>query len=144
MEFPRALPRLLAGGLAALALSTALFTVGPAPEAQAQDNYRVCGVWNSAGSPGQIGSGLVTKVYKGGADTCQQKLGFMISYYGSAWRGSDARDSFYMISCEDFAKRLGSGGDPCYGLKTNAIYKYTSPSDKLHPVRTPAFSWWHA
>jgi hypothetical protein len=143
MKFPRALSRLLAGGLAALALSAALLTAGPAPEAQAQDNYRVCGVWNSAASGGEIGSGLVTKVYKRGGSTCEQKLGFMISYYGSAWQGSHAGGSFYMISCEELGKRIGPGGDPCYGLATNAIYKFTSPNDLLHPVKTPVFSWWH-
>jgi hypothetical protein len=142
MTFPRALPRLLAGALAAFALVSAGLAAGPAPAAQAQPNYRVCGVWNSSQSVGELGSGLVVKVYKGGADTCRQKLGFMIKYYGNAWQGSSAQYEFEMLSCEEFGSRTFTGADPCYALDVNAIYKYTSPNDAIHP-NPASFSWWH-
>jgi len=145
MTLPRALPRLLAGALAALALISASVTLGPAPQAEAQSNYRVCGVWNSTSSRGQIGTGLIVKVYKGGGETCAKKLGFMLSNYGSAWQGSQAKHSFVMMTCEEFGDRSGTGRDPdpCYGLDVNAIYKFTSPNDRIHP-NPASFSWWHA
>lgn len=143
MKLPRTLPRLLAGGLAAFALVSAGLAAGPAPAAQAQSNYRVCGTWNSSQSDGEIGSGLIVKVYKGGPDTCHQKLKFMFQYYGLAWQGSSAEQRFDMMTCEEFGQRSDTGTDPCPGLDVNAIYKYTSPFDKIHPVRTGGFSWWH-
>jgi hypothetical protein len=134
--------RLLAGGLAALAVLTATLTLsGPAPSAQAESNYRVCGVFNSARGGNEIGTGMVAKIYKYGSETCDSKMEYMVQHYGSVFHGSYADLNFHMITCENFGERSGTGADPCYGLQVNYIYTYTSPNDRIHP-NPPSFRFW--
>jgi len=134
--------RLLAGGLALLAVFSATLTLaGPAPSAQAESGYRVCGAFNSARSGNEIGTGMVVKIYKYGPDTCASKLGYMQVHYGEVYRGSYPYENFRMITCEDFGTRSGTGSDPCYGLVVNHIYTFTSPNDRIHP-NPPSFRFW--
>ena len=134
--------RLIAGGLAVLAALTATLTLaGPAPAAEAESNYRVCGVYNSARFGNEIGTGMVVKIYKNGPDTCDSKIGYMQSHYAGVYRGSYPQEVFHMITCEDFGARSATGSDPCYGLQVNYIYTFTSPNDRIHP--NPAgFRFW--
>jgi hypothetical protein len=145
--------------VAALAVAAvAAVATSPAPPAQAQSGYRVCGVYNSSTSAfvdhgttylvphGQqtVGTGLVVKVAKGGGRTCDSKLGFMRTFYGLAYPGSSAQFSYRMVTCEAFGSSIsGTSWDPCAGLETNKIYYSSSKYDALHPVQYPAFRWWH-
>jgi hypothetical protein len=134
--------RLLAGGLAALAVVSAALTLGgPAPAAQAESNYRVCGVFNSSRNGDEIGTGMVAKIYKYGSETCDSKIGYMQAHYGEVYRGSYPGQVFHMITCESFGTRSGTGSDPCYGLTVNRIYTFTSPNDRIHP-NPPGFQPW--
>ncbi|ALD13484.1 hypothetical protein [Clavibacter capsici] len=144
MRIPSPLSRLGIGACAAAGLALSALAVGPAPAALAQSNVRVCAAWNSAQTPGSIGTGLLVKVYKDGSYTCDQKLEYMYDHYGEAYRGSSVQHTVRLISCEDFAVRIGSSGDPCYGLTENAIYRFTSSQDLLHPVRHPEYAYWRA
>ncbi|MFT2713105.1 hypothetical protein [Clavibacter sp. Sh2126] len=135
--------RLLAGGLAALAVVSAALTLGgPAPAAQAESNFRVCGVFNSARYGEEIGTGMITKVYKYGSSTCDSKMNFMAQRYGQVYGGSYPYENFHMINCEDFGSRSGTGADPCYQLDQNIIYTYTSPNDRVHP-NPPSFRFYN-
>jgi hypothetical protein len=142
MPIPSRLSRLCLGALAVAGLSLATFAAGPAPAAHAQANFRVCVAWNSAATSGGIGTGLITKVYKNGDETCARKVEYMENYYGEAYAGSSAKHFAYMITCEQFAERIGIDGDPCYGLVQNAIYKFTSSADQRYPADNPSFSYW--
>jgi len=118
--------------------------------AEAQSGYRVCGAWNSSDVDGGIGTGLVVKVANGGSSTCAQKLQFMKASYGSAWKGSTAKESFSMITCEEFAaetlmQQASKIDDPCPGMQVNMIYRYYSGLDLVHPSTNPHVdpSSWH-
>ncbi|MBT1631579.1 hypothetical protein [Curtobacterium flaccumfaciens] len=111
--------------------------------AQAEPNYRVCGVFNSASQADGIGTGLVVKVYKNGDATCGSKIDYMDQNYAAAYRGSSAQQKFIMLSCEEFASRTGTSGDPCDTMDVNSIYRFTSAADLLHPSSHPSHSFWH-
>jgi len=103
--------------------------------AQAEPNYRVCGVYNSAQSTGAIGTGLVVKVWKGDdTNTCGKKIDAMRKMYPRAWRGSTAKLDYRMMRCEDFAIKTGFQSDPCDLLRVNTIYRVYSTWDLYHPV----------
>jgi hypothetical protein len=151
--------RLVAGALAVAALSVTVVTFAPPEAAHAQSGYRVCGVWNSQDErssaphgdrnwwPGDsdlvIGTGLVTKVWMKGGETCDSKLGYMKVFYGDAYWKSTAEHSFRMSRCEDFSSAVGGQGwDMCYSMTVNKIYKYTSRWDKWHPTYNPTLTFW--
>jgi len=142
MRISPRLTRLGLGAFAVAGLALSALAVGPAPAAEAQSNFRVCVAWNSANTSGGIGTGLAVKVYKGGDDTCARKVEYMQNYYGQAYAGSSAKNFAYMITCESFGERIGLGGDPCYQLRQNAIYKFTSAADERYPSDNPSFSFW--
>jgi hypothetical protein len=151
------LSRILSASLLTAALATAVIVSAPGDAAEAQSGYRVCGAFHSSTSeseahgiryhlPGAntIGTGLVTKVWIKGGETCESKVGFMQTYYGVAYPTSSADFTFHMATCEAFGAGIsGTSWDPCGNLETNKIYRYTSKFDLVHPVRYPTISWWH-
>jgi len=142
MRIPPRLSRLCLGAFAAVGLVVSALAVGPAPAAEAQSNFRVCAAWNSASTSGGIGTGLVVKVYKRGDYTCAQKLEYMADNYDQAYSGSSVAHVARMITCEEFAERIGIDDDPCDRLTQNAIYKFTSSVDERYPQDNPSFSYW--
>ncbi|KZC95311.1 MULTISPECIES: hypothetical protein [Clavibacter] len=143
MRPTRQLARLAFGASATAGLVLSVLAAGPAPAAEAQSNVRICAAWNSAVSGG-LGTGLVVKVYKNGSFTCDQKLEYMYDHYGEAYQGSSVQHATRLMTCEDFAGRIGYLGDPCYQLTQNAIYEYSSRYDYVHPVTNPGFSYWRS
>ncbi|MDA3803838.1 MULTISPECIES: hypothetical protein [unclassified Clavibacter] len=151
------LSRILSASLVTAALATAVVVSAPGDAAEAQSGYRVCGAFNSSTSESMqhgiryhqpvaptIGTGLVAKIWIRGGETCESKVGFMQTYYGLAYPGSSAEFTFHMVTCEAFGTGItGTSWDPCNGLETNKIYKYTSKFDFWHPVRYPTINWWH-
>ncbi|MBF4461147.1 MULTISPECIES: hypothetical protein [unclassified Rathayibacter] len=123
------------GGLGAMAVPLS---------AQAESGYRVCGVYNSAQNSGAIGTGLVTKVWKNdNSDTCGEKVAWMAAYYGYAWTGSSAENDYRMVTCEEFAARTGTVGDPCTDMEVNKIYRNYSAYDLRHPQAHGRVQYWH-
>ena len=150
MRASRMSARLLAAALATLALAGTAVASTPPEAAQAQSGYRVCGTWNSTSDPdaepgkAHIGTGLVTKVWMKGGETCASKVGFMKTFYDVAYTGSKAVYSFRMKTCEDFSTSIGGNGwDVCFNMDVNKIYKYSSVADLWHPVKHPSLSFWH-
>ncbi|WP_317230425.1 hypothetical protein [Clavibacter sp. MX14-G9D] len=150
MRTSRISARLLAAALATLALAGAAVASTPPEAAQAQGGYRVCGTWDSTSDTGpgtqgtHIGSGLVTKVWVKGGQTCASKVGFMTTFYDVAYPSSLALNSFRMSRCEDFSTAIGGHGwDVCFNMDVNKIYKYSSVADLWHPVKHPSLSFWH-
>lgn len=131
--------------LLALGFGVAGAVMGPAPTAQAEAGYRVCGVYNSA-TGGQYGTGLAVKIYKDDPnnDTCTAKSDYMRRYYAQAYPGSSGDLSFVMVTCEVFGSRIGldRGADICPEMKVNKIYFYSSRYDKQHPTNSPGVSFW--
>jgi hypothetical protein len=158
MSNSRTATRILSAALAALALSVTAVAVAPPEAAEAQSGYRACGVFNSsttnfptkdgrpavvAGGSHTTGTGLVTKVWMKGGDTCDSKLGFMKLFYDRAYPGSTAIFSFRMVRCEDFSTSIGSmGWDICPTMTVNKIYRMSSHYDALHPTRYPSVAMW--
>jgi hypothetical protein len=150
MRIPPRLKRAFSGALAILTVTAAVFVLAPTQAAQAQAGYRVCGVHDGSRTvqalrwSGEIGSGLVVKIANGGGRTCDDKLGFMKTYYGQAYNGSKANNSFWMVRCEDFGSAItGNQWDPCRNLAVNKIYKYSSKFDKKSPDQYPRFEFWN-
>ncbi|MFT2691005.1 hypothetical protein [Clavibacter zhangzhiyongii] len=153
----RRLSRILSASLLTAALATTAVVSSPGDAAEAQSGYRVCGAFHSSTTEsmghgiryqfpggGTVGTGLVAKVWIKGGETCESKVGFMQTYYGLAYPTSSADFSFHMVTCEAFGAGIsGTSWDPCGGLQTNKIYRYTSKYDLRHPVRYPTFRWWH-
>jgi hypothetical protein len=134
--------RTLLGAAAAVLLAT-VGAVALPTAAQAQSGYRVCGVYNSSQTTGAIGTGLVTKVWKNdNTDTCGEKVAWMETYYADAWKGSTAQYDYKMMTCEDFAARTGTSGDPCNGMTVNKIYKNYSAFDLVHPQEHGWVEFW--
>ncbi|MBT1608614.1 hypothetical protein [Curtobacterium flaccumfaciens] len=107
-------------------------------------------MFNSTDQKNGIGTGLVTKIYKDGDDTCSKKVVFIHDNYGRAYPTSVGSFEFLSIPCEEFAQRTGmarnSGiSDPCPSMIINKIYRFTSAVDLLHPVSHPhvAAQPWH-
>lgn len=130
------LRRLIAG--AAATLAALLLAVAVPTAAHAESGYRVCGVYGSAQSGGEIGTGLVTKIWKDdNSDTCGHKVAWMATYFGNAWKGASSPDNDYrMMTCEEFADRTGIQGDPCPSMAVNKIYRNYSAFDLVHPQKT--------
>jgi hypothetical protein len=130
--------------LLALGLAITGTVAGPAPAAQAVRGYRVCGVYNSA-RDGGYGTGLAVRIDKDDEDfaTCAGKTDYMRRYYADAYPGSSAEVSFVMVTCEVFTARIGfdRGADICPRMTVNAIYRYTSSFDAVHPNR-PGLTFW--
>ncbi|MBT1631567.1 hypothetical protein [Curtobacterium flaccumfaciens] len=132
---------LIAAGIFTIALGG---TLAVPSAAQAQSGYRVCGVFNGAQGDYNFGTGLVTKVWKGDdSGTCDSKIDYMKQYYGAAWDHSDAVYTYRMFTCEAFAKRTGTPGDPCDDMIVNKIYRSYSKFDLRYPQAIGRVTFWH-
>jgi hypothetical protein len=125
---------------AVVVASGGVAVAGPAPTAEAESGFRVCGVYNSSNIPssGGVGTGLVVKVSKSGGDTCKRKIAEMERRYAAAYPGSSAKYNYRMLTCEAWMTRMAFPySDYCPSMEKDAVYKIASPADALHPVEEP-------